>query len=1053
MNQGNVGQILLAKLLVVAMSLVLLAGAPLAVWANDGAPCPRAMRLDAGPGGEFDAGWSGLYHDRELIRYRLHVGIDDDCAGSVQPTCGVCSLQQLLPNAGGSNQRCVGDTSLVCTTDADCPPADQPCRYFATPPMPVAGGGVGVCVVNQVSAGVSGTVNIEAGSFVLDMPLKSGIHNGVTSARPCPTCDGDVTPNDGLRNGTCSGGPANGQPCDVNATTVAFGTSSFDCPPSDIALIANLALDSKPIRLTSEPAEATRTLTAASPACSAIGFPGQRCLCGTCSTSATEPCMSDADCILVGGTCGGTHGEPTRPNPCIDVVCTDVGGGEGECQAGPVDTVCSVETFRGCVGDSECRPPGEGGVCPDCLPGGQTCTARLRECYVPWNIGDSVTAPVAPDPLGSTSNTVSPQSGALFCAPATTTAAVNAAAGFPGLVRLSQPATTIEFADEIVVVAAGAGATVTTDTEVDGATPTDPTEFSITTASSLPGSQDVEVVETYSTGSPPPGMALVGQQVEVETPAGTIADPVRMEFVIDASQVGGRAPGEFGIRKNGIAVADCTGAPQAIPNPCVESRTLLGDGDVRVTVLTVTGSTWDLFGTPTALGKGQQQCVVGLNKGLGKVDQAVSKQLAGCLESYADGKPFNPGDPGIDTLEECVIDDPNGKIQGAVGKLGAEYTKRCTAPPSGTLVGSFPAFGATDAATVAAAATAKDRALIHDVFGYDLGASLVTNAVNGAGAACQRAVWKAVTKCQQTKLKEFVACKKNALAGKLGPAPTTEEDLGDLCLGTGASGQPDPKGKIAKACGDPDKGIVKDLAKQCAAQGQDLTALVPPCGNADPLATAQCLDIRVECRVCLALNEADDLERDCDLFDNGAADASCPPPDQFKRVFLSGTIVDGSLYALGCEISCSPACAGGGLAAADALCDCLAGLNFESPLPGTYKAWLSDGTTSAASRLSHASVPYLRVDDVKVADDWTDLTDGTLDAPINVTSTGVPVAGSEHVWTGSNPSGALLGNTCVNWSGTAVWGHYGLSDSTTATWTDSFIETCGATNQLYCVQQ
>src|SRR4029077_17175057 len=49
----------------------------------------------------------------------------------------------------------------------------------------------------------------------------------------------------------------------------------------------------------------------------------------------------------------------------------------------------------------------------------------------------------------------------------------------------------------------------------------------------------------------------------------------------------------------------------------------------------------------------------------------------------------------------------------------------------------------------------------------------------------------------------------------------------------------------------------------------------------------------------------------------------------------------------------------GGLTGADPKCQSLA---TAAVLPGTYKAWLSDDTTSAASRLTHSTNPYVLVD-------------------------------------------------------------------------------------------
>ena len=49
------------------------------------------------------------------------------------------------------------------------------------------------------------------------------------------------------------------------------------------------------------------------------------------------------------------------------------------------------------------------------------------------------------------------------------------------------------------------------------------------------------------------------------------------------------------------------------------------------------------------------------------------------------------------------------------------------------------------------------------------------------------------------------------------------------------------------------------------------------CSGATTGTLAGCLDERVECRVCLAINAIDGLSVDCDLFDDGAANSSCPP--------------------------------------------------------------------------------------------------------------------------------------------------------------------------------
>ncbi len=123
-------------------------------------------------------------------------------------------------------------------------------------------------------------------------------------------------------------------------------------------------------------------------------------------------------------------------------------------------------------------------------------------------------------------------------------------------------------------------------------------------------------------------------------------------------------------------------------------------------------------------------------------------------------------------------------------------------------------------------------------------------------------------------------------------------------------------------------------------------------------------------------------------------------------------------------------------------------------LPGTYKAWLSDGTTSAADRLTHATVPYKRVDGVTIADDWADLTDGTLDAPLDRDAFGSPV-GDVTVFTGTAADGSTGSLHCTNWtnSNPLPLGVTGRTTATTSSWTQETFSSCGTQRRLYCIEQ
>jgi hypothetical protein len=211
----------------------------------------------------------------------------------------------------------------------------------------------------------------------------------------------------------------------------------------------------------------------------------------------------------------------------------------------------------------------------------------LRPCYLDEGvIGGSVAVDgVADSPVG---NTAQPTLGALFCVRPTTSAVVNIVAGLPGLGRLTLPGT-ITLAEEVVADVASPGGTVTTDGEADGATASDPVETSVTT----PTGGEVIITETFVSGATPPGFAFFGRQVQISALAGSVASPLTLVFLIDASVVpSGEDETTVDVFKDGVLVPACTGAPQAIPNPCVSGRAVVGD-DIQLTVLSATASDWN----------------------------------------------------------------------------------------------------------------------------------------------------------------------------------------------------------------------------------------------------------------------------------------------------------------------------------------------------------------------------------------------------------------------------------------------------------------------------
>ena len=141
----------------------------------------------------------------------------------------------------------------------------------------------------------------------------------------------------------------------------------------------------------------------------------------------------------------------------------------------------------------------------------------------------------------------------------------------------------------------------------------------------------------------------------------------------------------------------------------------------------------------------------------------------------------------------------------------------------------------------------------------------------------------------------------------------------------------------------------------------------------------------------------------------------------------------------------------GGPTGADAHCQASAD---EAELGGTWSAYVSGGGTSAIVRI--ADGPYYRLDDVFIANDKTDLTDGSIAAPIHITEDG----GRLETWvcTGATETGGSTGYDCRGWTwgcGVCEGDHWyvevGNSGRTTDDWSTAGWSFCGSC-YLYCFE-
>jgi hypothetical protein len=449
-----------------AVLAVILAGIPSRAAAVD---CPTAVRFEPGTGVTLDAGFSGFTHDEPIFGTALDLALS---CGPSTPPCGTCTILGVVANPAGIRLRCGNDTSIACsvaTEVSDCGAVGR-CRHYVSPPQSLAVGGFATCHTTELAGPIGGSVNVETGAFAATVPLEASLQEGVIPVpddggpiQGCARCNGDPTPNDEVRGGTCDTGPRAGLACDVHGTSPFsdFGSTSFDCPPDPSEPIVHLHLGTLPFSTTPQ----TFTLTAASPRCTGGSVPGGTpCFCATCNNAESDPCSADADCPPSGGNpgvCNGRRcvggsndgspcaqasacpgggfctrpGEPTRPNACVDDTTTPSmegciasgGNDDGFCEFGPIEAYCSNHTNRGCLDDDDCD-----GVSGSCTVVTRRCWADNGVTGATISVDATATAPVGgiADPTDL---------GALACMRPTADAFTDIVWGLPGLARMHQP--------------------------------------------------------------------------------------------------------------------------------------------------------------------------------------------------------------------------------------------------------------------------------------------------------------------------------------------------------------------------------------------------------------------------------------------------------------------------------------------------------------------------------------------------------------------------------------------------------------------------------------
>lgn len=171
---------------------------------------------------------------------------------------------------------------------------------------------------------------------------------------------------------------------------------------------------------------------------------------------------------------------------------------------------------------------------------------------------------------------------------------------------------------------------------------------------------------------------------------------------------------------------------------------------------------------------------------------------------------------------------------------------------------------------------------------------------------------------------------------------------------------------------------------------------------------------------------------------NTGAETGSTGTDEFRRVFVTSDV-------FGAEL--------GGIEGADAKCQAAADA---AGLGGTFRAWISTPASSPLKTFVQSAGPYVRIDGLQIAENWTRLVDGDIDAPLEIDEWGDVQNNGEcgNVWTNTMRDGTSFDDdACMDWTSLQDGTRLGRTDATNASWTEGCTVDCLKEHHLYCFEQ
>jgi hypothetical protein len=262
----------------------------------------------------------------------------------------------------------------------------------------------------------------------------------------------------------------------------------------------------------------------------------------------------------------------------------------------------------------------------------------------------------------------------------------------------------------------------------------------------------------------------------------------------------------------------------------------------------------------------QQTCINEMNwRGSGLAKEQGRLDLT-CLTDAGNGKVERLGNPPqAQTAQACLTNDVKRKLVARVTQLETKEDQKCLALPA-----QLPDFANAGGSVTAAATQNASLDLTADLFGPQLDAAVASYLANKSAAVCQREVQKRA----QAVFDQLWSMARTSMRTKLRgsraiPAAANADELQNAIE---SSLTADARQVLARTT----TALAQKAADACT--GQSLRTLFPGAcaASPDPGALAACATGSARCRFCQSLNASDAMTLDCDVFDDGAADGSCP---------------------------------------------------------------------------------------------------------------------------------------------------------------------------------